>query len=67
MISDKAKAKGVLAVPGVAFIPDGSKTCYVRTSFSIIGEEDVEEAFNRLRDTVLEAWEEAGKVMPKLA
>lgn len=67
LISEKAKAKGVLAVPGVAFIPDGSKTCYVRTSFSIIREEDVEEAFYRLRDTVLEAWSEAGKVMPKVA
>ncbi|SNX83066.1 tryptophan amino transferase (transaminase) [Melanopsichium pennsylvanicum] len=67
LISDKAKAAGVLAVPGVAFIPDGSKTCYVRTSFSIIAEEDVEEAFRRLRDVVLDAWKEAGKEMPTLA
>ncbi|KAJ1585400.1 hypothetical protein NDA12_005299 [Ustilago hordei] len=66
LISDKAKAKGVLAVPGVAFIPDGSKTCYVRTSFSLIAEKDVEEAFKRLRDVVLEAWKEAGKEMPVL-
>ena len=67
LISDKAKAAGVLAVPGVAFIPDGSKTCYVRTSFSIIAEDDVEEAFRRLRDVVLEAWKETGKPMPTLA
>lgn len=67
LISDKAKAAGVLAVPGVAFIPDGSKTCYVRTSFSIIEEKDVEEAFCRLRDVVLAAWKEAGKPMRPLA
>ncbi|SPO22000.1 tryptophan amino transferase (transaminase) [Ustilago trichophora] len=67
LISDKAKAAGVLAVPGVAFIPDGSKTCYVRTSFSIIAEEDVEEAFRRLRDVVLDAWKETGKAMRPIA
>ncbi|KIS70639.1 tryptophan amino transferase (transaminase) [Mycosarcoma maydis] len=67
LISDKAKAAGVLAVPGVAFIPDGSKSCYVRTSFSIIAEDDVEEAFNRLRNVVLDAWKDAGKPMPELA
>ncbi|KAJ1028539.1 hypothetical protein NDA16_001705 [Ustilago loliicola] len=66
LISDKAKAAGVLAVPGVAFIPDGSKTCYVRTSFSIIAEEDVEETFNRLRGVVLDAWKEIGKKMPTM-
>ena len=67
LISDKAQKAGVLAVPGVAFVPDGSKSCYVRTSFSIIAEEDVEEAFRRLRDVVLDAWREAGMAMPDLA
>ncbi|KAN0066476.1 hypothetical protein ACQY0O_000570 [Thecaphora frezii] len=66
LISDKAKAAGVLAVPGMAFLPDGRKTCYVRTSFSMIAEDDVEEAFRRLRDVVLGAWKEAGKEMPKI-
>ncbi|PWZ00463.1 PLP-dependent transferase [Testicularia cyperi] len=64
LISEKAKAAGVLAVPGVAFIPDGTKTCYVRTSFSIIDEADVEEAFSRLRSVVLDAWAEYGKPIP---
>ncbi|EPQ31880.1 uncharacterized protein PFL1_00079 [Pseudozyma flocculosa PF-1] len=66
LISDKAKAAGVLAVPGMAFLPDGRQTCYVRTSFSVIREEDVEEAFVRLRNVVLDAWKEAGKEMPRL-
>lgn len=61
LISTKAKAAGVLAVPGMAFMPSGGKTCYVRTSFSIIPEEEVDEAFRRLRKVVLGAWEEAGR------
>lgn len=60
LISDKAKAAGVLAVPGVAFIPDGSTSSYVRTSFSIIAEDDVAEALRRLRAVVEASWEEAG-------
>jgi tryptophan aminotransferase len=63
LVSEKARAKGVLAVPGVAFIPDGQCTSYVRTSFSIIEEKDVEEAFKRLRLAVEEAWQEQGLVM----
>ncbi|UZJ57569.1 hypothetical protein CBS101457_006889 [Exobasidium rhododendri] len=63
LVSEKAKAKGVLAVPGVAFMPDGRCTSYVRTSFSIIEEEDVEEAFRRIRASVEEAWQEKGLVV----
>ena len=64
LVADKARAAGVLAVPGTAFIPDGGKTCYVRTSFSLIREQDVEEAFHRLARVVKEAWKEAGREMP---
>lgn len=64
LISEKAKAAGVLAVPGVAFMPTGARTCFVRTSFSLIPEEDFEEAFRRLRKVVLEAWEERGLQIP---
>lgn len=64
LISEKAKAAGVLAVPGVAFMPTGNKTCYVRTSFSLIEEEHFEEAFKRLRGVILEAWEERGMQVP---
>jgi tryptophan aminotransferase len=58
LVSEKAREKGVLAVPGVAFMPNGQCTSYVRTSFSIIEEKDVEEAFRRLRASVEEAWQE---------
>lgn len=52
LITEKAKDAGVLAVPGVAFIPDGSATPYVRASFSIIEGDDVGEALRRLRAVV---------------
>lgn len=64
LINERARAKGVLAVPGMSFMPDGKTTCYVRTSYSLIPEEDVEEGLRRLRAVVEEAWQEAGLVMP---
>ncbi|KAJ6562077.1 pyridoxal phosphate-dependent transferase [Mycena capillaripes] len=59
LISGKAVAKGVLAVPGTAFMPLGGATPYVRVSFSIIEEEPAAEACRRLREAVLEARAEA--------
>ena len=54
-IRNKAVEKGVLALPGTVFLPDGGKTAYVRASFSLLDECDVEEAIKRLREVVLEA------------
>lgn len=64
LISEKAKAAGVLAVPGTAFMPGGASSCYVRTSFSLIPESDVEEALKRLRSVVLGAWKKRGLELP---
>ncbi|UZJ52692.1 hypothetical protein CBS101457_002012 [Exobasidium rhododendri] len=64
LISEKAKAKGILAVPGMSFLPEKGSSCYVRTSFSLIPEDDVEEGFKRLRSVVEEAWREQGLEMP---
>ncbi|KAJ1022526.1 hypothetical protein NDA16_003515 [Ustilago loliicola] len=68
LISNKAKAAGVLALPGVAFKPPskGEKktSAYVRTSFSQVPMEQVDEAFKRLRKVVEEAWAEAGLQIP---
>ncbi len=55
LIRGKALEKGVLALPGTVFLPDGGKTPYVRASFSLLDEADVEEAIKRLRAVVLEA------------
>ena len=68
LISNKAKAAGVLALHDVAFKPPNkgeSKTsAYVRTSFSQVPLEQVDEAFKRLRKVVEEAWAEAGQQIP---
>jgi tryptophan aminotransferase len=47
--------RGVLALPGTAFLPNGRKTAYVRASFSLTPEKDVDEAIKRLREAVLAA------------
>jgi len=55
VIKTKAFEKGVLALPGTVFSPNGVKTAYVRASFSLLGEEDVDKAIQRLRDAILDA------------
>jgi len=47
--------QGVLALPGTAFLPNGRKTGYVRASFSLTPEEDVDEAIRGLRGAILVA------------
>lgn len=72
LISNKAKAAGVLALPGVAFKPPSSSStggkrktsAYVRTSFSQVPLDQVDTAFTRLRQVVEEAWREAGLQIP---
>ena len=54
LIRNKAFENGVLALPGAVFLPDGRKTAYVRASFSLLSEKDVNEALRRLRVTILE-------------
>lgn len=56
LIRTNALAAGVLALPGNAFLPGkGRRTGYVRASFSLLGEADVEEACRRLGNVVREA------------
>lgn len=54
IIQMKAVERGVLALPGTVFLPNGRKTGYVRAAFSLTGEADVDEAVKRLRDTILD-------------
>ncbi|KAG8707522.1 hypothetical protein FRC09_001776 [Ceratobasidium sp. 395] len=58
LVRTRALAKGVLAVPGAAFYPSGRKTSYVRAAFSVIGENEVDEALKRLAGVVREVIEE---------
>ncbi len=60
LVENKARAKGFLAVPGISFVPGAQQTCYVRTSFSIVPMDDAKLGMQRLRETIEEAWQEAG-------
>jgi len=55
IIRKNALEKGVLALPGTVFLPNGRKTAYVRASFSLLNESDVEEAVKRLKEVILQA------------
>ena len=57
VIKTKAFEKGVLALPGTVFSPNGVKTAYVRASFNLLEEKDVDKAIQRLRDAILDARE----------
>ncbi|KAI9439543.1 pyridoxal phosphate-dependent transferase [Lactarius indigo] len=53
IIRTKAFRGGVLALPGTVFFPNGERTAYVRASFSLLEEEQVDEALRRLRVVLL--------------
>ncbi|KAF5374493.1 hypothetical protein D9615_009117 [Tricholomella constricta] len=55
VIRDKAVERGVLALPGTVFLPNGRKTPYVRASFSLLDDAEVEEAVNRLGKVIQDA------------
>lgn len=60
VIKKNAVKNNVLAVPGESFYADGRITPYVRLSFSVIAEEDMQEGIQRLRKAIEEAWKEHG-------
>ena len=53
VIRTKAFEGGVLALPGTVFFANGTRTAYVRASFSLLEEEQVNEALRRLRAVIL--------------
>ena len=53
IIQTKAFEGGVLALPGAVFFPNGGRTAYVRASFSLLEEDEVNEALSRLRVVLL--------------
>jgi tryptophan aminotransferase len=55
IIRTNAVERGVLALPGTAFLPNGRKTAFVRAAFSLTEPAEVDEAVKRLRDVVLDA------------
>jgi tryptophan aminotransferase len=53
VIQTKAFEGGVLALPGTVFLPNGDRSTYVRASFSLLEEGQVNEALHRLRVVIL--------------
>jgi tryptophan aminotransferase len=60
LIRSNALEAGVLALPGTSFLPNGGSTAYVRAAFSLLGEDEIDEALRRLREVVKEARTTAG-------
>lgn len=55
LIRTKAFEAGVLALPGTSFFVNGGRSAYVRASFSMLNDEDTDEALRRLSVVVKEA------------
>lgn len=62
LIANTAVEKGVLAVPGKGFSPNGSTSSCVRVSFSLATEQDAELGFARLAECIKEARAASKKV-----
>ncbi|KAI0292828.1 PLP-dependent transferase [Multifurca ochricompacta] len=60
IIRTKAFKNGVLALPGTVFLPNGAPTAYVRAAFSLLEEEQVDEALRRLSVVLLEERRSSG-------
>lgn len=52
LLKKQVTKNGVLAIPGSAFMPGGEATCYIRVSFSLVPEEDMDEACRRIAELV---------------
>ncbi|KAG0165519.1 hypothetical protein DFQ28_008624 [Apophysomyces sp. BC1034] len=61
LVMHKAIEKDVVAVPGVAFMPLGNKTPYLRVSYSNVSKEEMDEGLRRLAEVVDEAAAENAK------
>ncbi|KAG9121044.1 hypothetical protein FRC07_003170 [Ceratobasidium sp. 392] len=52
LIREKAVERGILALPGTAFYPNGKKSAFVRAAFSLLSPEDVDEGLRRLAEVM---------------
>lgn len=57
LISSKAFDRGVLALPGTSCFPLGRRSAHVRAAFSVLDDEDTDEALRRLAEVVREVRE----------
>ncbi|KAL2803100.1 pyridoxal phosphate-dependent transferase [Aspergillus granulosus] len=52
LLKKQVTKNGVLAIPGGAFMPGGENTSYIRVSFSLVSERDMDEACRRIAGLV---------------
>lgn len=58
LIEKKAFKAGVLALPGGVFFAGGRRSAFVRASYSLLEEDEVNEALKRLAEVVRKEWPE---------
>ncbi|KAK1145514.1 hypothetical protein N8T08_004072 [Aspergillus melleus] len=56
ILSRQGKKNGILAIPGVAFLPNQRSSCQLRVSYSLLPEEQMVEACQRIAKLVDNAW-----------
>ena len=56
ILSRQGKKNGILAIPGVAFLPNQQSSCQLRVSYSLLPEETMVEACQRIAKLVDNAW-----------
>ncbi|KAI9037499.1 aminotransferase-like domain-containing protein [Aspergillus affinis] len=56
ILSRQGKENGILAIPGVAFLPNQRSSCQLRVSYSLLPEEKMFEACQRIAKLVDNAW-----------
>jgi tryptophan aminotransferase len=56
LLSKKGIEQRILAIPGMAFLPNMRAACELRASYSLVSEADMEEACRRIARLVDEAW-----------
>ena len=56
LLSTKGIENRILAIPGMAFLPNTRKACQLRASYSLVSEPDMDEACKRIARLVDDAW-----------
>lgn len=56
ILGKQEMGNGILAIPGVAFMPGNEKVCHIRASYSLIPEADMDEACARIARLVDGMW-----------
>ncbi|KAG7291297.1 hypothetical protein NEMBOFW57_001310 [Staphylotrichum longicolle] len=56
LLSKKGIENRILAIPGMAFLPNTRKACQLRASYSLVSEPDMDEACRRIARLVDDAW-----------